>query len=94
MLNTIGKIELKVVPTLESTKMDYQNVDVDNKVGSNYINTTIVDFYTKPSKKFIHNFIKYLYIYISLSLINPTVLITIQIKYILQARKCGLLENG
>jgi len=61
ILNTLNKIDVIDVKNIKSIKVDSQNLDVDNKVVSDDLSniTTNVDFYEKPSKELIHQFLNY-----------------------------------
>jgi len=61
ILNILNKIDVIDVKNIKSIKVDSQNLDVDNKVVSDDFSsiTTNVDFYEKPSKELIHQFLNY-----------------------------------
>ncbi|KAL4141853.1 hypothetical protein QTP88_004409 [Uroleucon formosanum] len=61
VLNTLNKIDVIDVKNIKSLKVDSQSLDVDNKVVSDDLSniTTNVDFYEKPSKELIHQFLNY-----------------------------------
>ncbi|KAL4119009.1 hypothetical protein QTP88_011882 [Uroleucon formosanum] len=61
VLNTLNKIDVIYVKNIKSLKVDSQSLDVDNKVVSDDLSniTTNVDFYEKPSKELIHQFLNY-----------------------------------
>lgn len=59
VINSLNKIDLDAVKSIKTIKLDSQNVDVDNKVVSDDISKITTNFYEKPSKELIHQFLNY-----------------------------------